>query len=376
MSVTIRPYVSGGWEVDIRVHLPDGTVVRERRKAPTASKAAAERWAEARERVLLVNGKPKPRQTEEVRQIPTLREFAGRFVDGYAKANRLKPSGLASKRSVLRVHLVPLLGDKRLDQISTEDVQRLKAALERRSAKTVNNVLTVLGVLLRTAVEWDVIERIPCSIKLLKTTRPVASFYDFEEYERLIETARANRHAHLIALLGGEAGLRCGEMMALEWTDVDLGKRQLCVARSDWKGHVTAPKGGKVRYVPLTRRLTEALRESRHLRGPRVLTDTQGHPLTQKTVQGAMSRAARKANVRPGVHILRHTFCSHLAMRGAPARAIQELAGHQDLMTTQRYMHLSPAALDAAIRLLEAGDEIPWRNDGGGGKMTPKTSIS
>jgi hypothetical protein len=42
-------------------------------------------------------------------------------------------------------------------------------------------------------------------------------------------------------------------------------------------------------------------------------------------------------------------------MRGAPARAIQELAGHQDLMTTQRYMHLSPAALDAAIRLLDAG---------------------
>jgi hypothetical protein len=53
------------------------------------------------------------------------------------------------------------------------------------------------------------------------------------------------------------------------------------------------------------------------------------------------------------VHILRHSFYSHLAMRGAPARAIQELAGHRDLSMTQRYMHLSPAALDAAIRLLE-----------------------
>jgi len=57
-----------------------------------------------------------------------------------------------------------------------------------------------------------------------------------------------------------------------------------------------------------------------------------------------------------GIHRLRHTFCSHLAMRGAPARAIQELAGHQDFGTTQRYMHLSPAALDGAIRLLEADD--------------------
>jgi site-specific recombinase XerD len=54
-----------------------------------------------------------------------------------------------------------------------------------------------------------------------------------------------------------------------------------------------------------------------------------------------------------GVHVLRHTFCSHLAMRGAPARAIQELAGHQDLSTTQRYMHLSPAAIQGAIRLLD-----------------------
>ena len=42
-----------------------------------------------------------------------------------------------------------------------------------------------------------------------------------------------------------------------------------------------------------------------------------------------------------------------MAMRGAPARAIQELAGHQDLITTQRYMHLSPAAIEGAIRLLE-----------------------
>jgi Phage integrase family len=53
------------------------------------------------------------------------------------------------------------------------------------------------------------------------------------------------------------------------------------------------------------------------------------------------------------VHILRHTFCSHLVMRGAPARPIQELAGHQDLATTQRYMHLSPAAIEGAIALLE-----------------------
>jgi hypothetical protein len=74
MSVTVRPYVTGGWEVDIRVELPDGTMVRERKKAPSTSKSAAQRWAEARERVLLVHGKPKPVQKQEVEQrIPTFR---------------------------------------------------------------------------------------------------------------------------------------------------------------------------------------------------------------------------------------------------------------------------------------------------------------
>jgi site-specific recombinase XerD len=71
-----------------------------------------------------------------------------------------------------------------------------------------------------------------------------------------------------------------------------------------------------------------------------------------------MKRASRRANVSKGVHLLRHTFCSHLAMRGAPARSIQELAGHQSLGMTQRYMHLSPAALDAAIQLLDGRGNI------------------
>src|ERR1700676_3947853 len=76
------------------------------------------------------------------------------------------------------------------------------------------------------------------------------SFYDFDEYERLVEAASwVAPTAHLLVLLRGEAGLRCGEMIALEWRDVDLAKRQLCVERSDWNGQVTTPKGGRLRYV-------------------------------------------------------------------------------------------------------------------------------
>lgn len=340
MSVTVRPYQgTSEWEADIRVLLPDGTRLRERLKTSCTSRSAAQRWGEQRERVLLLHGKP---QIVIKKGGITLREFHGRFMDDYAKANQLKPSGIAAKETIFRVHLIPQLGDGPLETISTADVQRLKASLTDMSPKTVNNVLTVLRVALKTAVEWGIIERVPCELKVLRTPRTVAAFHDFDDYRRLAETAkRSGVNDYLIVLLGGEAGLRCGELMALEWADVDLTKRQVAVARSEWKGQVTATKGGRVRHVPLTERLATALRNARHLRAKRILCDVQGHSMTQKQIQRVMLNLAREADVKPGVHILRHTFCSHLAMRGAPAVAIQELAGHQDLRTTQRYMHLS-----------------------------------
>lgn len=350
MSVKIRPYRRGGWEVDIRVTMPDGTKVRERRRSPVSSKSGSLRWGTAREQAI-VDGLPERKK----REVPTLAEFAPRFLEGYALANRQKPSGVASKETILRIHLVPRLGRKRLDAISNEDVQRIKSDLGNKAAKTVNNVLTVLNKLLKVAIEWQVIEQLPCTVRLLRVPQKEAGFHDFDDYARLLRGAeRVDRQAQLIVLLGGDAGLRCGEMMALEWTDIDLGKRQLQVRRSDWRGHVTVPKGGRPRVVPLTKRLAAALQAHRHLKGQRVLCRQNGAPLTQKMVQKYVERAARQATMaNKGVHVLRHTFCSHLSMRGAPARAIQELAGHKDLATSQRYMHLSPAAIDAAIRLLD-----------------------
>ncbi len=109
MSVKVRPYKgkNQGWEVDIRVTLPDGSKVRERKRAPVSSKSAAKRWGEARERTLAFHGRRKPKK-----EVPTLTEFAPRFLDQYAVANRQKPSGISSKETILRVHLEPLLGSK------------------------------------------------------------------------------------------------------------------------------------------------------------------------------------------------------------------------------------------------------------------------
>jgi len=361
MSVKVRETRKGVWVVDVLYRRPDGRRARERRRLRVSSKSAAQRYGEQRERYLLVHGPTPP----IVKEVPTLKNFAPRFVDGYARANRQKPSGIATKERLLRLYLVPALGHKRLDAVTNEDVQRLKQVLQAKAAKTANNVLAVLSKLLKVAVDWNVIERMPCTVRLLRIPKTEASFHDFEEYERLVKAAAEDGQTLPIVLLGGDAGLRCGEIIALEWRDVDLAKRQVCVQRSDWNGEVNSTKGGRLRYVPLTSRLAATLREHRHLRGPRVLCQKDGTGLTRQYVQSRVLSAARKANVRKGVHILRHTFCSHLAMRGAPAKAIQELAGHQDLSMTQRYMHLSPAVLHAAIQLLEGrGNQRGTGTDG------------
>ncbi len=121
MSVTVRKFRTGGWEVDIHVILPNGTRRRDRTRK-SCSKFAAHRWGLARERDLLLNGLP----TTNKKEVPKLHEFVNRFLDGYARANRHKPSGVAAKETILRVHLVPLIGNRRLDQITNEDVHRLK----------------------------------------------------------------------------------------------------------------------------------------------------------------------------------------------------------------------------------------------------------
>lgn len=284
---------------------------------------------EDRERHLLIHG-----PTEKPKEVPTLKEFAPTFVEQHAKANRQKPSGIAAKETILNQHLLPAFGDRRLDQITSEHIQRLKLQLDKRSAKTVNNVLTVLNTLLKKAVEWGVIERVPCAIKLLPTQRPEIEFYDFDQFSHLLSTVEQGSLAEVVVLLGGHAGLRCGEIMALRWSDVDLRSGIITVAQSEWKGHVTLPKGGKPRRVTMTETLRSSLQRWRHLRGPKVVCGPDGSGLTQKMVQGVMRRAAVAADLKPGVHILRHTFCSHLAMHGMPVRSIQELAGHQDLKTT------------------------------------------
>lgn len=334
---------------DINVKAPGGHV-RERANVPSEirTESAAKRWAEARALHLSKHGKE-----EEVAPAPTLAEFTSRWMTDYAQANGNKPSTIDAKERINRLHILPVLGAVRVDAIGDAEVQRLKLALGTKAAKTQGCILAQLSTILTTASRWNLIVKAP-HIELPRVADTEMEFYDFDEWERLVAgAANAGPHVLAMVLLGGEAGHRRGEMLALEQTD--CGPKEIVICRNEWRGHFGTPKGGKTRRVPLTDRLRIAIAKARHLRGPRLLFKPDGGKVRIATLQSWLELACRRAGLTSSrnLHKLRHTFCSHLAMRGATAKAIQELAGHADIKTTMRYMHLSPAHRESAIKLLE-----------------------
>lgn len=356
MTVKVRPYKRGGWEYDIMLALPGRPLIRERRKSPVAGKVATRRWAEERERQLVQHATTNPtdeasRPDVSLEEVPTLAQFAPRYIEGHCKANQQKPSTILARESSLRSHLIPHFGRVRLDRITAERIQRFKVNRTHLKNSTVNNHLTVLRVILNAAVEWGVIEQMPTKIKLLKEAPPPFTFYDFDEFDRLVLTAeQEDKPSWLLAvLLGGEAGLRAGEMSALKWSDIDLRRGTLTVQRSRWRQIEGTTKSGRTRSIPLAERLWDALRKHRHLHPYVLLTERRTVPPT-KCITRWVATLQAQAGLKVGkAHALRHTFCSHLAMAGKPASVIQALAGHASITTTERYMHLAPGATRDAI---------------------------
>jgi integrase len=216
----------------------------------------------------------------------------------------------------------------------------------------VNNVLIVLSKILKYAQESELLEKIP-RIKALKLSPQKFDFFQPEELDRLVAAVEREPEWRAAILVASEAGLRMGEVLALRWEDIDLKAGKLTVMRTDWRGQVGSPKGGRERTVPLTTRLAAALRELRHLRGPLVFCWGDGSRWTFTTMRAGLKRQQKRAGLRiTGWHALRHSFCSHLAMRGATPKAIQDLAGHTSLAITQKYLHIAPSELRSAIALL------------------------
>ena len=145
------------------------------------------------------------------------------------------------------------------------------------------------------------------------------------------------------------SGLRVGELVGLNWRDIDEELGMVMIR---------AGKGNKDRLVPLGEPALDALKKWKTAMpiawehdGP-VITNLRGGRLTTRSVEMILQRRIEAAGISAGVtpHGLRHSFATHMLGNGADLRSIQEMLGHASLATTQRYTHVSVNHLKEVYR--------------------------
>jgi integrase len=266
-------------------------------------------------------------------------------------------------RSIFNAHLVPFFGDYRLDEITSRLVASYKTTRRRAvytkgegkrkrvhpvNAATVNRELCALKVMFKKAVEWDYIENNPTlSVKVSKETPKEVRLLEGDEIVRLIECLPD--HLKALVACAVYAGLRRSELFHLRWSDIYWKTGEIAVVSR--QEHHT--KNYTTRRIPMNDALQEMLRRHPHRLGsPYVFCNAQGEPYDN--VRKALLTAATAAGIdgRVTLHPLRHAFCSHALMQGIDPRTVQKWMGHQDLKTTLKYAHVSPAHEREAIQRL------------------------
>ena len=289
-----------------------------------------------------------------------MQKLVARYLDHLADERALSPHTLRAYAGDLR-RFVAFLAAEFLNQppeaVRPQDVDALavrsflahlsRAEVGRRSQ---GRALSAVRSLFRFACrEGELTTNPAAAIRTPKHPKHLPRHLRPGEVENLIEQPEGSepltlRDRAFLELLYA-SGLRVGELVSLDWDDLDLTGRVLRVLG----------KGGKERMVPFGKPAAEALRAwraaSASLRpeGPTgarepepVFLNARGGRLTDRSVRRLLDRYADAAKLPPGIHphTLRHTFATHLLEGGADLRAIQELLGHSSLGTTQKYTHL------------------------------------
>lgn len=343
--MTIRRH-GKGWMADVQLELPNGSTVR-KRKAGFATQREAQDFERRLRQELLDGTYERKRQLESA---PTVAQFIGEYLEAMEATNRA--STIVSKRTSLRGHVAPAIGHVLVREVGARHFEAVRAqASKTLSASTVNLVIVHLAHMLSTAEQWGLRGQGP-KVRKAKAVDKAPRFLSDDEARALLgELPERWRRMAQFAL---HTGLRVGELLGLQWDDIDAKAKTLTVRRTTLRGtaHPThPPKSGKQRTVPLN---ADALAVLSELPTPLRPKGERVFPGWYQNANKAMQRAAHKACLeRVGWHTLRHTFATRLCLSGAPIRVVQELLGHASLAMTQRYTHTTSESLHMATRLLE-----------------------
>jgi integrase len=253
--------------------------------------------------------------------------------------------------------------------VSAQDVQ---AFLERKrlqgvSPRTVNLYRANLHRVFRLCVRpWLLIPHNPvAAVEPLRCEMREPHLLTADEYHKLLTALSDEPMLRLFVTFAWETGARSGELLQLEWADVNFEARSVTFPNDPARGRQT--KGRRSRTVPVSEEAIRALRE--HAARFRLLAPTSPHVFKHlrrsrdaergqridRVYRGFKSAAKRIGLPKLRPHDLRHAFVTRKLAAGVPAQLVMRYVGHADLATTLRYTHLVPEHLRAVV---ERGPEV------------------
>jgi integrase len=278
----------------------------------------------------------------DVRKDPdpvTFHEFAKEYWK-WAKANH-KPSSWA--RDLSNMGTLEKSFDKNIHEITTWEIESYK--MKRKATvkpATVNREVNMLKAMLSKAVEWGKLKESPGrKVKALKGEVKRLRFLYPDEIQRLLSNCQDELRP--IVEMAVNTGLRKGELLNLEWEQIDFNTNTVSIV--DTKNH-------EDRQIPLNETARKIL-EGMERKSPYVFRDKEGSTFID--VRYSFDNAVKKTGLQDfRFHDLRHTFASNLIMQeGVELNDVRELLGHKRIDMTLRYAHLSPKHKTRVVNVLD-----------------------
>jgi len=310
---------------------------------------------------------------EEKKTIPTFKEYSDLWLSSYIKPLR-RSSTHERYQEVLKRHVYPVIGEIPLDQIKRANIRDLLLDLHGKglSKATVSFIKNVISGPMVYAMDAELIPANPTtglikSLHMEQDRREHVSPLTKEEVNLFLKTCAEHMGEHYpFFLCAFRTGARLGELLALQWGDVDWNGKFIEVKRSYKRGRLSPTKTGKARRVDMSNQLIEALqglltvrkREGLEMGLGEVVEGMfyrQGKPMEQNHIRRVFKRILRKAGLRDiRFHHIRHSNASLLLSDGASLVYVKEQMGHSSIeMTVDIYGHLIPSSNREAVNRLD-----------------------
>ena len=278
--------------------------------------------------------------------IPTFAEFA----DKYLELVSIHKRGHKVEGYIIQT-LKTVFGRLRLSDLTSEDAEKFKAARTRQvRPATVNRELTVAKHILSKAAEWKLIQNNPFrGVRNLRVSKCSERVLQHDEENKLLHACDRVRSLHLrpVVVMALNTGMRRGELLSLEWAQVDLVERKIRV--------LNAKSSSGERVIPMNATVYDLVSKlAKRAASPLVFPSNRKSGCTILDLKKGFKKAVRLAGIRDiRFHDLRHTFATRLVQAGIDLITVQHLLGHAKITMTARYAHSPSEAKIAAVGRLD-----------------------